>query len=120
MRRIALFALGAAVAVTPALVGLVGNASFAQRLPVRPPAAVAATPTPTTPTPTTSDDPVTHDAGDDHGGDRPRAASDDPVTHDAGDDHSGDDHGGDDRGVSRDDHDDHEDGDRSGGHGSDD
>ena len=37
MRRITLVTLGAAVAVTPALIGVLGNASFAERLPVRAP-----------------------------------------------------------------------------------
>ncbi|MBD3783904.1 MAG: hypothetical protein IE926_13315, partial [Micrococcales bacterium] len=57
MRRIALITLGAAVAVTPALAGVLGNASFAERLPVRAPSSATSTPSPSA----TSDDPATHD-----------------------------------------------------------
>lgn len=91
----------------------------------------AVTPTPASTlspshSPTHSDDPATHDVGDDHG-------VDDPATHDVGDDrggddhaddNSGDDHGGDDNsgpGNSHDDSDDDSDDDSGhGGHGSDD
>jgi len=116
MRRIALITVGAAVAVIPALAGVLGNASFAERLPVPSPTTVTSSPSASA----TPDDPATHDAGDDHGGDRPRSVSDDPATHDAGDDHGGTDssgrHGGDDgRDSGSDDH-----GGESGGHGSDD
>ena len=108
MRRL-LIVLAAGLAVTvPALVGLLGNASFAQRLPVRAPAATA----PVTATPSPSH--TASEPGDDHGGDRPRGTSDDPPGDDHGGDRprTGDDssrHGGDD-----------DSGDDSGGHGSDD
>ena len=92
MKRIALITVGAAVAVTPALVGVLGNASFAERLPVRAPSSAtsSASPSATPSSSATSDDPASHDANDDHGGDRPRGGSDDPASHDANDDHGGD------------------------------
>src|SRR5207342_351948 len=74
--------LGAAVvaAAIPAVIGLWGNASFSQDLPVRVPASgqvVPLTPTPTptsTPTPSATSTPTpSPSAGvDDHGGDTPR------------------------------------------------
>ena len=93
MRRL-LIALVAGVVVTvPAAVGLFGNASFAQRLPLRsptrhaprparprappraraPPSPSPATTTAATARPGVSDD----EPGDDHGGDRPRTGDDD-------------------------------------------
>jgi hypothetical protein len=42
----------------------------------------------------TTDDPATHDAGDDNGANRPAGTTDDPAGHDAGDDNGG--HGSDD------------------------
>ena len=128
MRKL-LIALVAAAAVTvPASVGLFGNASFAQRLPVRSPVNSVS------PSHTASPEP-----GDDHGGDRPAGVSDDAPGDDHGgdrpagvsDDAPGDDHGGDrartgadgsgsgsgrSGGHSSDDRS----GDDSGGHGSDD
>ena len=101
MKLIQLLAAGAAVAVVPAVAGLVGNPSFSQSVPV--PAAQHSAATPATPTAKPSAA-RTHDANDDHGGRRARGTDDGP-NHDANDDHGGR-HGGDDHG--------------SGGHGSDD
>ena len=81
MRRIVIVLAALAVAVVPAVAGLFGNASFAQRLPLRSPASSASsTATPSdspsstssaTPTPSPSE------SADDHGGYRPRVTSDD-------------------------------------------
>ena len=110
MRR-PLIALAAGIAITvPAAVGLLGNASFAQRQPLTSPTSASTTTHPT-PSPTVddhggnrpagvSDDPP----GDDHGGDRPRTGDDNSGS---GSDSSG--HGSDDSSA-----------DDSGGHGSDD
>ena len=92
MRKL-LVALVAGVVVTvPAVIGLFGNASFAQRLPLRSPASSSS--------PSETDSP---EPGDDHGGDRPAGVSDDAPGDDHGgdrpagvsDDAPGDDHGGD-------------------------
>ena len=87
MRRL-LIVLAAGIAVTvPALFGLLGNASFAQRLPLRSPTSATATSddTPSS-SPTSSATPSPTESGDDHGGDRPPGVSDDEP----GDDHGGD------------------------------
>ncbi len=124
-----LWSAGALVLVAaPAVIGLWGNASFAESVPVRVPASgEISTPSPSptsTSTPSPSATPV-----DDHGGDVPRdqrvEPGDDrdvqggvvpvpsPSSSSSGDDHGGDDHGGhggdDERG-----------GDDHGGHGGDD
>lgn len=96
---------------------------------------VATTPSPVpSPSVTHTDDPATHDVGDDHGSDDPAThdvnddnGNDDPATHDVGDDHGGDVSGSDDSGS--DDNsgpgnshgdDDHGGSDDNSGHGSDD
>ena len=83
------------VAAVPATMGLMGNASFAERLPVRSPSATATAEDRGGDRLThASDDPATHDAGDDKGGDRPVGVSDDDsLTHAVVDDHGGDDSG---------------------------
>ncbi|TQJ31309.1 hypothetical protein [Microbacterium sp. SLBN-146] len=114
MKKQILFGTGALLLVAaPAVIGLWGNASFAQSVPVRVPVSgqvMTATPMPmptATPTPSAS---VGDDGTiDDHGGDVPRdqrtepgddrrvngAGSDDSSGRGGGDD-SSDDHGGDD------------------------
>ena len=109
MRRALIILVGTGIAAIPAAMGLVGNASFAERLPVNVPVTVS-TSSPhagagddrdglrvtRTAEPGDdrggatrgSDESATHDAGDDHGGTR-GGGSDDPATHDAGDDHGG-------------------------------
>ena len=102
MRRTLILLVGVLVAAVPATVGLMGNASFAERLPVRSPSATAsAGPTvPAGPTATVddkgdrrpagvSDDPATHDANDDTGGQSSGSGSGDDSGHDSGDDHGG-------------------------------
>ena len=141
MKLIQLLAAGAAVAVVPAVAGLVGNPSFSQSVPV--PAAQHTATAPATPTAKPSAA-RTHDVNDDHGGHRARG-SDDGPNHDVNDDHGGrrargsddgpnhdvnDDHGGrrargSDDGPNHDANDDHGrqhggDDHGSGGHGSDD
>lgn len=100
MIRIAL-AIGATVAaLVPATVGLVGNGTFSQNVPVRIPGTAQVLPADdSTPGPSASASP---EAGDDHGGDRPRDSRTEPgddrdsrspsasAGHDAGDDHGGD------------------------------
>lgn len=96
MIRIAL-AIGATVAaLVPATVGLVGNGTFSQNVPVRIPGTAQVLPADdSTPGPSASASP---EAGDDHGGDRPRDSRTEP-----GDDRdsrspsasAGHDHGGD-------------------------
>ena len=100
MIRIAL-AIGATVAaLVPATVGLVGNGTFSQNVPVRIPGTAQVLPADdSTPTPSASASP---EVGDDHGGDRPRDSRTEPgddrdsrspsdsAGHDAGDDHGGD------------------------------
>ena len=107
MRRLTI-AAAAVAALVPAVLGLVGNSSFAQSVPARVPASAQVvreggddnphTGTPVaTPTATR-----TTEVGDDHGGDRPRASRTE-----AGDDHGGDrprasrTEAGDDHGVDR-------------------
>ncbi|MCW2838062.1 MAG: hypothetical protein JWQ15_2176, partial [Marmoricola sp.] len=126
MQRIQLYAAGVVVALVPAVVGLAGNASFSQSVPLRSPdrssnvdarPTKAATPS-AKPTGDANDDrgrghgghggddrasdkPThvpTHDAGDDKGGRNGGHGADDGSTHDAGDDKGG----------------------RNGGHGADD
>ena len=101
MRKL-LIALVAGVAVTvPAAIGLFGNASFAQRLPVSSPSSSASPSEVESTTPAPS--PTEPEPGDDHGGDRPAGVSDDAPGDDHGgdrpagvsDDAPGDDHGGD-------------------------
>ena len=90
MKRIYLYVAGIVVALIPAVLGLTGNASFSQSVPVRVPDRVSSdeTPTPTpTPTPRPGSTP-THDAADDRG----RGGTDDGPTHDANDDRGGDHH----------------------------
>ncbi len=123
MRRAIIILIGAGIAAVPAAVGLVGNASFAERLPVRVPASVTVT------SGThelgddrgslrvVTDDLASHDANDDKGGNRPRPASGEPATHEANDDKGGDRHRGSDDPATHDAGDDH--GGSSGGHGSD-
>jgi hypothetical protein len=110
MKRISLYVAGIVVALVPAILGLTGNASFSQSVPVHVPdrhgnsqvTDDAATPTPTprsTPTRAAddrgrrADDGPNHDVGDDRGGDRNRG---DDVTDNSGpgSTHSGDDHSG--------------------------
>ena len=85
MRRILIISAAAVVASAPALTGRLGNASFAQSVPVTVPSQ-----------PTIADDHGAHpEPGDDHGGTAsPRAsasqASDDHGVHlEPGDDHGG-------------------------------
>lgn len=129
-----LVAVGLAIAaLIPATIGLLGNSSFAQSVPVRVPQVAQVLPGEATPTPTPSAT-SSHDAGDDHGGDRPRDSRVEPgddrdqspspsatSSHDASDDRRGrgsDDSGSDGRGRGSDDsgRDDH----GGSGHGSDD
>ena len=130
MKRIVIGSAAIALAAVPAAVGLWGNASFSQAVPVRVPASAQVV-TVTAPA-----------SVDDHGGDRPRdqrtepgddrdssgrgssnsgPGSDDSGRHGGDDDDSrhggsGSRHGGDDDGSGHDAGDDH----GSGGHGSDD
>lgn len=76
--------LAAVGALVPAALGLLGNQSLAQNLPVTSPTSSATAPAPSAPAPTPS---ATHDAGDDLGSGGHGA--DDSATHDAGDDHGG-------------------------------
>jgi hypothetical protein len=108
MKRIQLYAAGVVVALVPAVVGLAGNASFSQSVPVRSPERARTTGTTPAPSPT-------HDANDDRGRRHGGHGADDAVpgsgvtsstptddaTHDAND--ANDDHGR-----------------RHGGHGADD
>ena len=82
MKRIQLYAAGVVLAVVPAVVGLAGNASFSQSVPVRAPER-ASTPTPT-PKPAAT---RTRDANDDHGRRQGGHGVDDGPNHDVGDDH---------------------------------
>ncbi|MGO4600952.1 hypothetical protein [Terrabacter sp. 2YAF2] len=90
MRRLTI-AAAAVAALVPAILGLVGNSSFAQSVPARVPASAQVVPeagddNPHTGTPVATPTATrTTEAGDDHGGDRPR----DSRT-EAGDDHGGD------------------------------
>lgn len=88
-KQILLSAGALLLVATPAVIGLWGNASFAQSVPVRVPASGQIS----TPAPTVSPAPVPSVAVDDHGGDAPRDQRIEP-----GDDHGGDGHGGDDHG----------------------
>ena len=105
MKRILIGAAIAALVAVPATIGLWGNASFSQEVPVRTPTSgevVDQSPTPTpTPTPTPS---VAPTGADDNGGDTPRdqrtepgddrkVQGDSPVpdtTPEVGDDNGGD------------------------------
>ena len=73
MKTITLYAAGAVMAVVPAIVGLAGNPSFSQSVPVRSPQHSVAT---ATVTPTAHPTPR-HDADDDHGRHHGRHGSDD-------------------------------------------
>jgi len=122
MKRLALLGTLAILAATPAAIGLIGNASFSESVPVRLPA-VASLLDDSGNTVRPVDSPSAHpEAGDDHGGDRDRggrAESDDdrgrrvePSDTSSHHAESGDDHGGDrDRGRRAESGDDH------GGHG---
>lgn len=137
-RKRILWSAGALVLVAaPAVIGLWGNASFAESVPLRvPPSGQISTPSPSPTSPSTpSPSPSPSSSFDDDGGDVPRdqrlEPGDDrdvqggvptpsPSPSPSSDDHGG--HGGDDRGG--DDHggdggDDHG-GDDHGGHGGDD
>lgn len=91
MKRIHLYVAGIAVALVPAILGLTGNASFSQSVPVRVPeqaATIDATPSPDADDRGRrngghgADDGPTHDADDDHG----RRGADDSPTPDVDDD----------------------------------
>ena len=90
MRRLTI-AAAAVAALVPAVLGLVGNSSFAQSVPARVPASAQVVPeggddNPHTGTPVATPTATrTTEVGDDHGGDRPRASRTE-----AGDDHGGD------------------------------
>src|SRR4051794_191998 len=112
MKRICVYVAGLVVALIPAVLGLTGNASFSQSVPVHAPDKASSDDSGSTPTPTPShesnkpshkshathdaaddrgrgnDDGPNHDSVDDRGGDR--ATNDDGPNHDAGDDHGGD------------------------------
>ena len=123
--------IGAAVivAAVPAVIGLWGNASFSQDVPVRIPASGQIVPLSPAPTATPSDSPTPSaspsEGLDDHGGETPRDQRTEPgddrdvqggvtvpgSTTEPGDDNGGSSHGGDDSGA-----DDH----GGSGHGSDD
>lgn len=120
MKPIQLYAAGIVLAAVPAVVGLTGNASFSQSVPVRSPEVASS-----------SDRPApkaapTHDANDDHGRRHGGRGADDGPNHDANDDHgrdSGSRHSGRDDGghhAGGDDGRHHSDAGGSGGHGSDD
>ncbi|HWO52486.1 MAG TPA: hypothetical protein VNN23_12865, partial [Ornithinibacter sp.] len=124
MRRLLIALLAGVAVAVPASVGLLGNASFAERLPLHSPTSDLSSSAPESPTPTPS--PTESEPGDDHGGDRPVGTSDDEPGDDHGgdrpvgasDDEPGDDHGGD-RPRSGDD-DNSGPGSQSSGHGPDD
>ncbi len=84
MRRLLIALVAGVVVAVPAAVGLFGNASFAQRLPLRSPTSAASPSETESPTPSPS--PTESEPGDDHGGNRPPGTSDDEP----GDDHGGD------------------------------
>ena len=124
MKLIAVIGTTALLAAAPASIGLIGNTSFSEDVPVRVPA--TATLLDSQGSPTASPSHRSHprgdaEPGDDHGGDRPSGTrgeaepGDDHGEAESGDDHGGhgghggDDSGGDDSG-----------GDRHGGDGSDD
>ena len=89
MRRLTI-AAAAVAALVPAVLGLVGNSSFAQSVPARVPASAQVVPeggddNPHTGTPVATPTATrTTEVGDDHGGDRPRTSRTE-----AGDDHGG-------------------------------
>jgi hypothetical protein len=83
MRRLVIAALALVAATTPAVVGLFGNASFVQALPV--PSRTIATSTGQGHGSTAVPSPAASGPSDDHGGERPRDTSD----HTSGDDHGG-------------------------------
>jgi len=89
MRRLTI-AAAAVAALVPAVLGLVGNSSFAQSVPARVPASAQVVPAsgddnPRTGTPVATPTATrTTEVGDDHGGDQPRASRTE-----AGDDHGG-------------------------------
>ena len=95
MRRALIILVGTGIAAIPAAMGLFGNASFAERLPVKVPAAVStasphAEPGDDKSATSGSDDPATHDATDDHGGATSGSTGSDTTSgHDAGNDHGG-------------------------------
>ena len=84
MRRLLIALVAGIVVAVPAAVGLLGNASFAQRLPVRSPTSESSSSATESSTPTPS--PTESEPGDDHGGNRPPGTTDDEP----GDDHGGD------------------------------
>ncbi len=122
MKFIAIIGTTALLAAAPASIGLIGNTSFSEDVPVRVPA--TATLLDSQGSPTASPSHRSHPRGeaepaDDHGGDRPSG------TH--GEAEPGDDHGGHGEAESGDDHGGHgghdgddSGGDRHGGDGSDD
>lgn len=126
MNRIALTIAAAIAALVPATLGLLGNSTFAQSVPVRVPASAQIMPAEDQPTPTPTAT-SSHDELDDHGGDRPRDSRVEPgddrdslptasASHSSGrghDDSGSDDHGGSGHGSDDSGNDDH------GGHGSD-
>ena len=109
MKLIAIIGTTALLAAAPASIGLIGNTSFSEDVPVRVPATATLLDSQGSPTSSPSSSPSSShprtrladprgeaEPGDDHGGDRPR-----DTRTEAGDDHgghgeaeSGDDHGG--------------------------
>lgn len=87
MNRIALTVAAAIAALVPATLGLLGNSTFSQSVPIRVPASAQVMPAEDRPTPSASPT-STSDALDDHGGDRSRDSRVEP-----GDDRESD-HGG--------------------------
>lgn len=74
MNRIALTVAAAIAALVPATLGLLGNSTFSQSVPIRVPASAQVMPAEDRPSASPSATPTsTHDALDDHGGDRPRS-----------------------------------------------
>ncbi len=117
MNRIALTIAAAVAALVPATVGLLGNSTFAQSVPVRVPVSAQVMPAEVQPTSTPSAT-STHDALDDHGGDRPRDSRVEPGDDRDSSGHGSNDSGRDDRGGSG--HGSDDSGSDDHGHGSDD
>ncbi|MFJ6651207.1 hypothetical protein ACIQLJ_00255 [Microbacterium sp. NPDC091313] len=101
-KRILLGAGALALAAVPAVVGLWGNASFAESVPVRVPASGQVATAPPSASPTAAPAASTPAQVDDNGGDVPRDERVEPgddrggVDDGGGDDHHGGGHGGDD------------------------
>ena len=86
MKRIYLYVAGIVVALVPAVLGLTGNASFSQSVPVRVPDRVSSDDATSTPSRARRAARPTHDAADDRG----RGGADDGPNHDVDDDRGGD------------------------------